>query len=91
VVIEEIRVGARALSYVLPTATNAAGDPEEEMWLEMFADVKGTPVVIPVLADDEDESSRGDNSRQRRRVRIDLPAELYAGANSMASRSRSHA
>lgn len=91
VVVEEVKVGARTLSYVLPVASQAAVDPEEEMWIEMFASVDVTPIVTPVLADDHGDSHGGDVVRRRGRVRIELPRELYAGANSMASRSRAHA
>ncbi len=92
VTLEEVRVGARGLSYVLPTTTTAATDPAEEIWAEMFAGVDRAPVVIPVLADDtEPDANGGDVVRMRRRIRVDLPLASYAGANSMASRSRAPA
>jgi hypothetical protein len=91
VALEEVRVGARGLSYVLPTATTAATDPAEEIWAEMFAGVDRAPVVIPVLADDkEPDANGGDVVRMRRRIRVDLPLASYA-ANSMTSRSRAPA
>lgn len=73
-------------------------DEIEHSLRECFAELDGlnrsvldrlaTPILIPVLADDEDDRHGGDIVRRRRRLRIDLPTKLYAGANSMASRSR---
>jgi hypothetical protein len=87
VVIEEVHVGPRAHSYLLPAGA-AAPDPREEMWAEMFAAVDVAPVPIPLLADEGGDPDAGDLVRAPRRLRIDLPAELYAGANPM-TRARS--
>lgn len=90
VVVEDVQVGARTLSYVLPTAPTTLADAQEDMWEEMFGGVTATPIAIPRLAADTgSEPGGGDVVRQRRRIRIDIPAELYGGANTMASRSRS--
>lgn len=82
VVIEEVHVGARAISYVLPAAPGAA-DPREELWSEMFASFDATPAPVPLLADEGGDGLGGDVVRARRRLRIELPTELHAGANPM--------
>lgn len=82
VVIEEVHVGPRAISYVLPAAPGA-DDPRDELWSEMFASLEATPVPVPLLDDEVGEGLGGDVVRAKRRLRIELPAELYATANPM--------
>lgn len=86
VVLEEVHVGPRAHSYLLPAGA-AAADPREDMWAEMFAAVDVAPVAIPLLTDKGGDPDGADLVRPRRRLRIQLPTELYAGANPM-TRSR---
>ncbi len=87
VVMQDVHVGPRSHSFLLPAGSGVA-DPAEETWSEMFASVDIAPVALPMLADEGGEADGADLVRAPRRLRIDLPAEFYAGANPM-TRARS--
>jgi hypothetical protein len=96
VAVERVRVGSKTQDFVMPAGplhANVASVPvaEDEPWEEMFASIDYTPIVVPQLEPTTEPGAGGDLVRPPRQVRIQIPVELYAGANPMVRSSARHA